>query len=268
MRAGESDRSPHVLPAISAHFAGKTSIAAEAAMRAHLPTCRACHDEYQRHLVVAELDVYALSAEDRLGRALGFRMKPRRGWGRWLVGLAVPAAAALLLAVLPASRDDGDPVAEPNDGFAARSAPGSHASEARIWIYQVGGPAAPRRVDRTIAAGDELAFAYSNPAGAPFLMIFGVDEHRHVYWFHPQWPEGRPPPRALAAASGPGPHELAGAIRHTLDGQRLQIYALFSPTALDATAVEREVQRQAGDHPLSRVGPGTVIAAPLLEVAR
>ena len=81
MSAVASPRDEHVLAAIDAHFAGRTSVAAEATMRAHLPACPTCREAYQRHLVVAELDPRAISAQDRLGKALGFRMKPRRPLG-------------------------------------------------------------------------------------------------------------------------------------------------------------------------------------------
>ena len=225
------------LRAIAAHFEGRVSPGAEAAMRAHLPGCTVCTESYERQLTLARLDPTAPTAQERIARGLGLR--PRRARAPWMLALLVPAAAAVVLLAWPHARQpDGD------GAFVTRGgAPPARA--ASLWTYRIAG-GTPRLAERAIDAGDELAFAYANPAGKRYLMVFGVDEHRHIYWFHPSWPAtwpaDRPAPRAVPAAPGPGPHELPEAIRHALDGRRLTVAALFSDRPLDVIAVEKAIR--------------------------
>ena len=220
--------------AIGAHFAGHADAAEETAMRAHLPTCTHCRRRYERQLLLARLDPRAPSAQTRLARGLGLqpRAAPRRPL--WVTGLAVSAAAVCLMWMA------SDPA---QTGFTARgSEQGADRRMPAFWIYRVKGDT-PELARSSIAASDELAFAYSNPTGLAYMMIFGVDEHQHVYWFHPAWSNGHAPPEAIHARPGAGPHELSEAVRHALDGQRLDVYAVFSPQSLTATAVEDWVHR-------------------------
>lgn len=246
--------------AIADHFAGRASRAGEQAMRAHLPTCSSCTHRYGRHLILARLDPRGLPAERRIARALGLRSSagPRRG--RWIAALAIPAVA--VLALLPRHLHKTDP----DRGFAARGAETSAAPPPSFWAYRVGPVGVPELVDRTIGTGDELAFAYSNAAGRPFLMIFGVDEHRHVYWFHPAWPEGRSAPSSLRSAIGPGPYELPDAIHHQIDGRVLNVYAVFSDRAMDVTTVEAQVRSAKDGDPFRALGDGVVIARRTFQV--
>jgi hypothetical protein len=161
---------------------------------------------------------------------------------------AAGLAAVVLVIGLAGPHRATDTATEPGDGFLMRGAdrPNDSASQPLFWTYRILPVGAPALADRTFNARDELAFAYSNRGGLPYLMLFGVDEHRHVYWFHPGWPSGTPAPRAIRAAVGPGPHELSEAIRHSLDGRRLTIYAVSSSRPLDAQFIESTVRR-AGD---------------------
>jgi hypothetical protein len=252
------DPDGHPRQAIEAHFAGRGNTAAERAMRAHLPTCASCKHLYERSLLLARLDPRGLPAATRLARGLGLRPPPAERvprWARWLAaGLLMPSvvAASVLLALrLEHGRPRSPPVDPVRDvpAFAARgrvnrSANGT-AAGATFWTYRVGPGGSTALVKAVVAAGDELAFAYSNPAGRPYLMVFGVDEHRHVYWFHPAWGVGQPAPSAVRAEPGPGPHELQDAIRHRLDGRKLILYALLSDRRIDAVALEAKVKAAA-----------------------
>jgi hypothetical protein len=146
--------------------------------------------------------------------------------------IAVGALAVALLVIR--SRGAGD--SSLPDGLTVRGS--GRGPGASLWVYRVGADAKPRLATDRVSAGDELAFAYGNTAGKKYVAIFGVDEHRHAYWYFPAWPAGAPPTAAPAARSGPGPHELPEAIRHDFAGRRLDIYAVFSDEPLAVTAVE------------------------------
>ncbi len=255
--------------AISAHFAGRISPAAEAGMRAHLPTCAECRDCYRRHHLLARLDPAAPPAQERIARALGFGARRAPGRARWLA-FSLPLAGAVAAALLvwaPAERSRGDhAVAEAPVARAGGMTAGS-----RLFIYRFdagSGARAPQLVDRSVRGGDELAFAYSNPAGRRYVAIFGVDDQRRVYWFHPAWPVGAPAPRAIAAAAGPGPHELPEAIHHDVAGRRLTIRAAFADRALAVGDIEAAVQSAGADSGAlaSRLGPDVVVTERVLDV--
>jgi len=228
--------------AIDAHFAGRAMPRAESAMRAHTLECASCRSYYDRHLLLARLDPAAPKVEARIGLGLGLGDGGRRRSGRraaWLAAFAVPAAAAMVLFAradrLPIHGDMD--VGKDSGGFVARQV-GSGARVPELWIYRVDAAGRTRLVTDSIQATDELAFAYANPAGKSHLLVFAVDEHRHVFWFHPAWGRGQSPPAAVPAMPGPGPHELGEAIRHALDGQRLLIRAVFADRPLAVDDVE------------------------------
>jgi hypothetical protein len=238
--------------AIAAHFAGRGSPVADTAMRAHVGGCAPCRRYYDRALMLASLDPRGHKARERIARGLGLRAATRptgRRNGRiagWLAaGALVPAAAvALTLLVHERAAPRLSAAAAPPAEFTSRGAPADERSPApAVWIYRVGRDGAVRLVDGTIRADDELAFAYSNTARQPYLLIFGVDEHRHVYWFHPAWPVGAAPPSAVRAAPGPGPFELPEAIRPHTDGRQLTIYALLSRQSITVETVEAAIRR-------------------------
>jgi hypothetical protein len=232
--------------AIDAHFAGRAVPQLESAMRAHTLACLSCRSYYDRHLLLARLDPAAPDIEARMARGLGLPTagrSPVRRWA-WLTAFAVPVASALILLTGAHRLRDHRGVATTDPGaFVARSAGALGTREPALWIYRVEADGRTRLAQDRIHVSDELAFAYSNPAGKPFLLVFGVDEHRHVYWFHPAWAPGQSPPRAVAAAPGPGPHELGEAIRQELDGQRLVVRALLSDQPIEVAEVEAEIRK-------------------------
>ena len=260
----DHDDTTHTRREIAAHFAGHGGPRADGRMRAHLPACASCRRHYDRHLSLARLDPAALSPARRLARGLGIRFAPplparavtdvpprRRGWG-WLVPAALVATVLLFARPWRAER----PATPRWSELTARGAPDASPS---FWIYRLDGVAPPRLAGNSIDRRDELAFAYSNPTGAAYVMIFGVDELGNVYWFHPGWPAGQAPPGAVAAVAGPGPHELPAAISHRFAGRRLTVHALFLPRPLSTTTVEAELRRRSSGAAAAR-GDGDVEA--------
>jgi hypothetical protein len=100
---------------------------------------------------------------------------------------------------------------------------------------------APEVTDGAVRADDELAFAYRNPGGRRYVMVFGVDEHGHVYWYHPEWSRADDDPSAVPVVTAPGLQELPAAVVQNLDGERLMIHALFTDRALTVREVEAAV---------------------------
>ena len=88
---------------------------------------------------------------------------------------------------------------------------------------------------------DELAFAYRNPARKGRLLVFAVDEHGHVYWYHPGWSDAGQNPTAVPISAEPGLHELPAAVLHKFDGERIMIHALFTDRELSVRQIEAAV---------------------------
>jgi hypothetical protein len=210
--------------AVDLHFALRIKPAQEKALRAHLPGCEECRDRYQRHLLLSKLDPRAPRVEERLAAGLGISRRRARPWMHWAV--AISAAAVILLMLSPAATEVG---------FIARGGAGSVPPQVVVFAVS-GGAAAP--VGRRITRNDELAFAYRNPDGRRFLLIFAVDEHGHVYWYHPAWPENAAEPRAVAVQQGTEFVELREAIVHAFDGKRLTVHSLLLDQPLGVRDIE------------------------------
>jgi hypothetical protein len=115
--------------------------------------------------------------------------------------------------------------------------------------------------------GDELAFAYRNPAGKGRLLVFAVDEHGHVYWYHPGWSHAGENPTAVPISAEPGLHELPAAVLHKFDGERIMIHALFTDRELTVRqAAAAAPGRARGAEPL--VLPGATDVVRPLRVVR
>jgi len=209
---------------VDLHFGQRVTVAQEHALRAHLVGCEECRIRYRRHLVLSTLDPRAPRAEERLAHGLGISVRRLRPWMRW--AFATGAAAAILLLLAPARREVE---------FVSRG--GESSPPPQVVVYGVsGGAAAP--VGRRVGRNDELAFAYRNPEGRHFLMIFAVDEHGHVYWYHPAWTEQAAEPRAVAAHRGAGLVELREGIVHAIDGKCLTVHSLLLDEPLSVREIE------------------------------
>jgi len=218
---------------IDDHFGGDSAPQREAKMRAHLGDCDPCRRYYERHMLLSELDPQATPWTERLGRPMGLRPVRRRAF--FALGALVPAAAALffLVRMSPSPKGDGE--------FVARG--GASASE--VMVYRFLGAKAPQPIKGEISRSDELAFTYRNPTGKQRLLVFGVDEHRHVYWYHPAFTDPASDPTAIAIASSSDPRELTEAVHHDLDGTRLSIYGLFTDRLVTVKEVESVLARSA-----------------------
>jgi hypothetical protein len=224
---------------VARHFAGTIAPPEERALRQHLPVCDACRGFYERHQLFSELDPQALSPEERIGRGLGLRAGgPGHPW-KMVATAAAALAAVAAVALLVLSRAPRD------DGFAARGGPlAAMPAESRVFIYDVSGAPRMLRAGDAFGKRDELALSYENDAGKARLMVFGVDEHRHVYWFYPAWTTGTDDPVAVAVAPDAQRHELPDAVRHAFDGSALEVHALFVDAPLSVKQVESLVAHQ------------------------
>ncbi len=220
---------------VEAHFAGRITPEEERRLRAHLPGCERCRGLYDRHLLFASLDPKSRPAEKRLARGLGIGAGPlgqRLRVGRYGVAVAAGAALAGVAAMVVVRLPD-----RVGDGYTARG--GAAADEPAFEVYRVrGGAGVALKNGAAIARTDELAFAYGNPGNAQHLVIFGVDEHQHVYWYHPAWTDPETEPAAVPIAQGPLLRELPEAIAHNFDGVRLRLFAIFSTRPLTVRQVE------------------------------
>jgi hypothetical protein len=213
---------------IDSHFAGTIAPREERAMRSHLGECAECRTYYERHLVVASLDPRAIRAEQRIATGLGLGPRRARG-GTWTAAMAL-ATAAFALFVMQ-SRTSLD--------FTPR---GLHASaKPSFFAYRIDPAGKLDAQGGTIRATDDLAFAYTNPEGLRRLLVFGVDEHRHVYWYYPAWSDPSADPHAIAVDPGVDLRELPEAIRHEIDGDRLTIRAVFLDRDMSVRQVEQWV---------------------------
>jgi hypothetical protein len=211
---------------IDRHFAGRIRPRDELRLREHLFGCASCRRYYERHQLFAKLDPSALPDQERMGLALGLRRSARvPPQTVWLVAAVAAACIAFLLLRPPDSAQE----------FAARGV----ASEPHVWVYLVPAHGKPVELGTVMAPSDELAFAYDNPRESGRLLIFGIDEHRHVYWYHPAW--GDPGSTPVAVPIGAGRRELPEAVAHELDGAELTLHAVFTDEAVSVREVEREL---------------------------
>ena len=146
--------------AVAAHFAGRIDPRHESALRIHLVDCAACRQLYQRARVVSEADPRALPARERLARGLGLRGAAAPAGARRWSWLLLPALGAIALVTIGVTR----PAPAPRG-----------AGSAALLAYRIPAHGTPVVIDKAIDRSDELAFAYANPGGWPYLMVFAID---------------------------------------------------------------------------------------------
>jgi hypothetical protein len=216
-------------------------MARERELRSHLPACETCREYYESHLLLSSLDPQARKPQDRLGAGLGLAPAPKPSKVAPFA-MAVCAAAALLLAVVSLKNKGAGE-------FFARGA--ASAADPKLLSYRIERGQMPKSLGQAMRAADELAFAYANPGAYEKLMIFAVDEHRHIYWYHPEWTSQADDPHAIPIAAGAEVREIPAAVSHAFDGTDLTLFAIFSNEDLSVRKVEQMVQRSKSlDDPL------------------
>src|SRR5690606_37669864 len=80
--------------------------------------------------------------------------------------------------------------------FAARGGETQPVTGAEVMVYQVEPHGAVPVRDR-IDSSAPLAFAYTNPAGARYLLIFGRGADGRIHWYYPEWSDARENPAAV-----------------------------------------------------------------------
>jgi hypothetical protein len=226
---------------VDAHFARTIAPEEERDLRAHLETCQTCHARYRRRQLLAKLDPEAPSAEARLAHGLGLAAdaapKPEQPRAKVLAFRAFAIASVVAIAALMLLRVAARQV---DDGFTPRG-PGAKGATSTVQIVRATKGTEPSLIGDAIRANDELAFAYDNAKQKPYLLVFGVDEHGHVYWYHPAWTKAAEDPSAIRIDATGGRHELREAIAHDLDGTTLEIHALFTDGPMTVREIERIV---------------------------
>jgi hypothetical protein len=217
---------------VDRHFVERLGPTAERELRVHLGTCADCRDRYQRQLLLAALSPRVASAQARLKRGIAFSGgSPRPGW-LFAAGTAM-AAAALLFYARPQPA-----------GFVARGGQLAAVSP-ELQLFRVGADGKPERVRGVLSRKDEVGFAYRNPRGAKYLLVFAADEHGRLYWYHPAWTDEATDPTAIAIAGGEDMHELPTVTTQDFSGQRLRFAAVFLDHPLSVKAVEAMARRDA-----------------------
>lgn len=214
---------------VDAHFESRGASPRGEGWRQEVAASPAARSRFARWLLLARLDRRQASAEERIARSLGL-VPPRRTAAQWAGALGLAAAVAVaLLVVLPRTGDDG---------FQARGA-GTPAVASELRVYRVtGGQASPLPPDGAFRRDDELAFAYRNPAGRAWLLVFAVDAAGQVYWFHPAWTDAAQDPVAVPARRSDDLVELPAATAHAWSTSPVTVYAWLSEQRRSVREVE------------------------------
>ncbi len=224
---------------VDEHFAGRLPPGPAREMHQHLLTCRPCAGYYERRSFVNRLDPKGRPREELIALGLGLGRRRSARWTQLGLAFAVLAPLAGVLLWLRAAE-------APDDGFRAR---GASAATARLLVYRLRGSGPAERVRGTIAADDELAFAYQNPGAFQRLLVFGVDAKREVYWYHPAWIDPARPPEAVKIQGGSEVRELQEGVRFRLGPGPLHVYAVFTNRPYTVEDAERAVARAASPAP-------------------
>jgi hypothetical protein len=238
---------------VDGHFDSGLDPSSEHRLREHLLDCVSCRERYQRQLLLARLDPVAPDAQFRLARGLGLPSGTPSMW-QWFsmpsfelrrASFAVAGLAALALVLVIAGH--GRTNTNALDGYEAR---GGHAPlpvEVRVYRIQAG---TPEPLGDELGAEQELAFAYANRSDKRWMMIFGVDEHRHVYWYFPSWTDPAQDPQSVPAGPSIELKELPEAVTQRLDGNQLHLVGLFSDQPLNVKQVEELVSQSPDGRPV------------------
>jgi len=238
---------------VDAHFRAGTTLASERRMRVHLLACVDCRQRYDRHLYLAAVDPGSvLPARTRLAHGLGLQLPSTRSQtGAGWLSAATAVAAIGICAIIGLGLFLRQRSSEPQ----ARGGAVTRTSQLLVYeiaksdatgtggIRSVGVGQALSEIDRSSG----LAFAYVNVAHKRRLLVFAVDDNRHVYWYHPAWTDARDDPVGIAIVPDDAVHEIPQAVTHRLAGQWLQLFGAFSDEILSVRDVEAAVARAPSD---------------------
>ncbi len=237
------------LRAIRSHFGAGNSPSAEHSMFEHIADCTSCRTAYERYAAISDADPEAPSRRERLLRGLGVR--ERRANPVWAWRTAVPAIAALAAAALILFLG---PWMSPRDGLVARG----NAARPELIVYRVV-EGSGELVTNRVRSSDVLAFAYTNPEGAPFLLVFAIGADDRVHWYYPAWHSVTEDPSAVAASGGAAVHELPEGVRHDLAVGELTVFAAFADRAWRVRDVESSIRMGTVELP-----GATIVSKPLV----
>ena len=216
-------------PTIEAIFARKATPAQAHALYDHLDTCADCRQSYDRHLLFESL----LPAEERIDPKKRLRetlpiATPRARRSVYVISALALAACLLLLLRRPTQADEE---------FHARG-PALPTGPA-LEVYRLKG--GPQRATSPIDKNEDLAFAYTNPGGAKYLLVFAVDEARHVYWYYPAWSNAAETPSSISVRPSTTLVELGEGIRHDFQGHQIRVHAVWSDTPMTTREAEAKL---------------------------
>jgi hypothetical protein len=219
---------------VERHFEGKVRPEEEKELRSHLSSCSSCRMHYENLMLRSKIDPKSMDAQSRIAIGLGILPRRKSVVGPVLALSAALAAALLLIVFLPGTPRQGE-------GFAAR---GHDGNQANLLIYRFQQGKTPTLVVDEITRSDELAFAYENHTGKKRLLVFGIDEDKNIYWYHPAWTWESDNPVAVSIQSGDAIHELPEAVTHQIQGRSLRIYAIFTDEPISVRQMEEMLRNR------------------------
>lgn len=241
---------------IDRYFEGRAQGADAARMFEALKDNPTAKVYFERRQLFAQTDPKGNDAKARIAANLGFQVpqsaeqRERARIASWIPRLSVAGvfAAVLLVFVVPTADEGTD---RKDDGFSSRGVGKIEIEvESQVIGYRIlkgseGSPAHSSKLEGSIDAESELAFAYVNPKGRRHLMVWGVDERGDVFWFHPAWTDPNDNPAAVSVEKGAALKELPAAISHDLRGQQLTLFALFTDERPTVREVEATLTKSA-----------------------
>jgi hypothetical protein len=236
---------------LAAFMEGELSTNAAGELQAHLADCAGCRQALERLRETVRQLRHARAAEDPrfVGQVLerlptGHRRHP----GRWLVALALPTAAALLVFWhAPAQHREGEFVAR-GSGKAGPAEPATHLG-VEVFVHprsRQKNRVAMRGGER-IENGDGFSFVVSNRFGRDvYLCLFAIDSAHAVHWFYPSYTDTATAPQAIRVPAAPAIMPLAqGVTPEGLAPGSLSVIALFLARPVRVSEVEKVVAEAA-----------------------
>jgi hypothetical protein len=219
-----------LLARVDAHFERHLPADEIHALFEHLPDCPSCCDRYEKQLLIETLDPQAPGPKVRMRAGLA-PVAPRRIGVVVAAGVFAVAASALFVVGR----------ARPGESFSPRGHARNFDTSPRIEIYRVAPGTPARRIEDTIGKNDDLAFAYANPTGKLRLLVFAVDEHRHIYWYYPAWTDPKDAPQAVPIRQSKELVEMDEAVVQPIDASHVTLFAVFTDEPVDVHEVEARV---------------------------